>query len=63
MLQNGTKGIQVLAWMGGKGDQLKIVQKTKIWLYWQMVYAHTRICATKCTKFSSILRNKWINQS
>ena len=31
-------------WLGGTGDPLWIVQESKIWPCWQMVYAKTRIC-------------------
>ena len=33
--------------MAGKFDQLGIVQEIKIRLYYQMIYAQTRICRRK----------------
>ena len=47
MQQTGTKGIQDNAWMGEKDDWLGTIQKIKVWLCWQMVYAQTRICLRK----------------
>ena len=37
MQRTDNKGIQDLLWLGGKGDQLGIVQEIKIWPCWQMV--------------------------
>ena len=31
MQQTDTKGVQVLAWLGWKGDPLEIMQEIKIW--------------------------------
>ena len=44
---NWYKKIKDKAWLGWKGDPLGIVQETKIWTCWQMVYAQTRICPRK----------------
>ena len=42
MQQTDPKGIQEYTWMVWKFDPLGIVQETKIWPCWQMVY--TEIC-------------------
>ena len=34
-------------WMDGKGDQLGIMQRVKIWPCWQIVYVETRIYPRK----------------
>ena len=39
--------MQDCAWLGGKGDPLRIVQEIKIWPCWQMVFAQTRIYPSK----------------
>ena len=39
MQQTGTKCIQEQARLSRKGDPLGIVQETKDWSCWQMVYA------------------------
>ena len=33
MQQNGTKGIKDEAWLGEKGDLLRIMQESEIWPY------------------------------
>ena len=43
MLKMSTKREQDWAWLGGKGNPLRIVQEIKIWTYNQMVFALTRI--------------------
>ena len=41
--QTRTKELQDKAWLVGKCDPQRIVQETKIWIYYQMVYTQTRI--------------------
>ena len=55
---NWWKGNIRLDMAGWIGDPLRIVQKIKIWTYYQKVYAQTRICARKMNrlKFSEIVR-------
>ena len=49
------------AWQDRKGDLLGIVQKIKIWSFYQMVYAQTRIRPkNEMHKSSVILRLKQI---
>ena len=51
MLHTGIVGIQEQTWQSGKDDPLRIVQKIKIWPYYQMVYVQTRIvCDNKTHK-------------
>ena len=47
MQQTITEGIQGQTWLGEKGDPLEIVQETKVWPCWQMVYAQARTCPRK----------------
>ena len=47
MQETGTKGMQDSAQLIGEEDPLRTVQESDISLYWQMVYAQTRICPTK----------------
>ena len=43
MQQISTKGVKDYAWLGGDGDPLGMAQEIKIWQYYQIVYAQTRI--------------------
>ena len=38
-----SKAVQDKAWLSRKGDLLGIVQEVKIWPFYQIVYAQTRI--------------------
>ena len=42
-----TEGVQDKLRPGREGDSLGIVQKIKIWPYYQMVYAQTRLYPRK----------------
>ena len=54
MQQTGKKRIQDKAWLGWKVKPLRIVQEIKIWPYWLMVYAQTRISPRKWNSKNSL---------
>ena len=54
MLQTSSKGVQNSTQLGGKGELQQIVYEIKIWPYYQMVYAQTRIIPGELDAWNSL---------
>ena len=47
MFQTGTERVQQQANLWGEKYAMEIVQETRFWSYWQLLYAQTRTCQGK----------------
>ena len=54
MQQICIKRVQDKTLVGVEGVLQRLVQATEIWLYYQMVYAQTRICPREWDEYNSL---------